>query len=416
MKKLIVASCLACSLLGGVRAELLPVPADWPSPTTNLPPLLKTFAGKEVKDRATWEKVRAPEVRKFFLENMYGRRPAEAERPPVSFANEGADKVMMDGTALRKRVRVTSKGPFGEHTFTFTAFIPTAAKGPVPAFLLICNRDPNENIDPERVQRTEFWPAEEIVARGYAALAFWNADVAPDYIVHGKSKRMIPEQNFHYGVYPAFERCNARDDASWATLSAWAWGASRVMDWIETEPKLDARKVAVVGHSRGGKTSLVAGVTDPRFAMACVNDSGCGGAKLANIDLPDSEHYSAFLRSRAIHWFCGNFEKRFVGLDGEHPSVYDRKAGLWPLKVDQHAWAALMAPRLLAVASASEDDWAGQPGEYWTCRLASPAWELYGVKGLAPGGNVHYHLRKGIHNLTLEDWNAYMDFAAAHGW
>jgi hypothetical protein len=217
------------------------------------------------------------------------------------------------------------------------------------------------------------------------------------------------------GVFPCFERPQDRNDKSWAVLSAWAWGASRVMDWIETEPLLDAKRVAVVGHSRGGKTSLVAGVTDERFAMTCVNNSGCGGAKLAHIELPKSEHYCDFVRSRVIYWFCGGFQRYCVNNDTK-------------IEIDQHQWAALVAPRLLAIASASEDSWAGQPGEFHTARLASPAWELYGLKGidkdepypssevLLNSGCVSYHMRAGKHNLTKIDWNIYMNFADRHGW
>jgi hypothetical protein len=187
------------------------------------------------------------------------------------------------------------------------------------------------------------------------------------------------------------------------------------MDWIETEPLLNAKLVAVVGHSRGGKTSLLAGVTDERFAMTCVNDSGCGGAKLAHIELPQSEHYEAFLRSRVTYWYCGAFQRYCANNDKN-------------LEIDQHQWAALVAPRLLAIASASEDVWAGPEGEFHTARLASPAWELYGRKGLSGAefppcgvhlggdGDVSYHMRSGKHNLTLEDWRIYMNFADAHGW
>ena len=183
------------------------------------------------------------------------------------------------------------------------------------------------------------------------------------------------------------------------------------MDWIETEPTLDAKHVAVVGHSRGGKTSLLAGVTDARFAMACVNDSGCGGAKLNHWNLPLSEHY---VQIHGVNcWFCGNFIK--------YPNREQE------VNFDAHWWMALMAPRLLAVASATEDAWAGQEGEFQAARLASPAWELYGQKGLVgPGyseaekplqeGSVSYHLRVGKHDLTPYDWDRYMDFADKKGW
>ena len=366
----------------------------------DVPELMVTKAGDKVKDVATWEKVRRPELLDVFLENEYGRRPVE--RPDtLAFETAEPDKPMMDGKAIRKRVRASWKGPYGSQSFVFTAFIPVSAKErPAPGFILICNRPAAANIDPERVQRSEFWPAEEIVARGYAALAFWNGDVAPD---NAKS-------NCTQGVHACWAK--ERTANSWGALSAWAWGASRVLDWVETEPLLDAKHFGVVGHSRGGKTALLAGVTDTRFAMACVNDSGCSGAKLNHIDLPKSESI-ARISKVFPHWFCLNY-RNFAGKEFE-------------MDFDQHMMVALMAPRAVAIASASKDHWAGQRGEYASALLASPAWELYGKRGLVsdgfpnPGearqdGTISYHLREGVHNLTLHDWNRYMDFADRLGW
>ncbi len=401
---------MCCCLLAAALAAL-PVPQD-------VPELLRTFDGKAVSDRETWESVRKPELRKRFLETMYGKRPAAAEHPQVAFSSESADRTMMDGQAVRKRVRISYEGPYGSNSFVVTAFIPKSEK-PVPSFVLICNRDAQKNIDPERVEKSPFWPAEEIVKRGYAAIAFFNGDVAPE--------TYNPATAFLKGVFPCYEQPKDRGDMSWGTLSAWAWGASRVMDWIETEPLLDAGHVAVVGHSRGGKTSLLAGATDERFAMTCVNCSGCGGAKLAHIDLPESEYYALFLSSRVTYWFCGKFQRCFMNRDRP---IY--RADAWPkacapLDVDQHEWAALVAPRLLAIASATKDSAAGPLGEWWTAKLASPAWELYGKKGLVgeawpkadcpqQEGCVSYHLRAGEHTLSLYDWTCYMDFADRHGW
>ena len=365
----------------------------------NVPELMRTTGGAAVAGREAWEKTRRPEIREFFLREIYGRRPVE--RPArLSFASDEPDRVMMDGKAVRKRVRVSYGDRCGDSSFVLTAFIPKSAC-PVPAFLLICNRDPAKNLDPERNVKSGFWPAEQIVGRGYAAIAFYNGDVAKDMC-----------GDFSNGVFAVVQRPSERDRESWGVLSAWAWGASRVMDWIETEPTIDAKHVGVVGHSRGGKTSLLAAVTDERFAMACVNCSGCGGAKLNHIDLPRSEHYDQ-IWNKFSFWFCGNFEK-YLGRE--------RKVGF-----DAHWWAALVAPRLLAVASASEDVWAGQEGEFYTAKFASPAWELYGVRGLVAedfsaaytplqDGCVSYHMRIGSHDLTPYDWDRYMDFADKHGW
>lgn len=365
------------------------------------PELLRTSDGRPVKDRETWEKTRRGEIKTFFLNEIYGCRPAE--RPArLSFSAAEPDKPMMDGKAVRKRVRVSYGDRCGDSSFVVTAFVPASAtrENPAPVFLLVCNRDPKLNIDPERKEKSGFWPAERIVGRGYAAVAFWNGDVTAD-----------ASWDYTNGVFGVFQKPEERTTESWGILSAWAWGASRVMDWIETDETLDAKHVAVVGHSRGGKTSLLAGVTDERFAMTCVNCSGCGGAKLNHWNLPLSEHYVQIWGVNC--WFCGNFAK-YVNLERE-------------AEFDTHLWMALVAPRLLAVASATDDDWAGQEGEFQATRLASPAWELYGKKGLVGAtfleaekplqeGCVSHHMRVGRHDLTPYDWDRYMDFADRHGW
>ena len=363
----------------------------------NVPRLFDPYSMNPSK----WTTERRPEMKDLLAKEVYGVRPVE--RPPhLVFSTVEPDTVMMDGTAIRKRIHIEYGGKFGTNSFVCTAFIPRAQR-PVPSFVFICNRPPAENIDPTRQVKSGFWPAEEIVARGYAAIAFWNGDITPDR-QHGRT----------LGVYSVFEDVEKqyRPKDGWGVLSAWAWGASRVMDWIETEPLLDAAHVAVVGHSRGGKTALVAGVYDKRFAMACSNNSGCSGAKLNHIDLPESEHLRDIVKTFQ-YWFCLNY------------TAHVNAEKSW--RVDQHEFVALMAPRLVCIASASKDNWAGQEGEYWSGILASPAWELYGKKGLvaqgfpAPEnplqeGCISYHVRTGKHDLTPYDWGVYMDFADRHGW
>lgn len=394
--------CLALLVAAaGAAAQAAPLPEG-------VPELLKCEDGTCVTSAAQWERSRRPEIQRFFEREVYGVRPVG--RPEgLGFEAIGQDKVMMNDKAVRKRIRASWKGPRGEWSFDFTAFIPKKAVDagrPAPSFVLICNRSPAENIDPERKVKSGFWPAEEIVDRGYAAIAFFNGDLAPD--------DMSPV--FSNGVYTVY---GERGKDTWGALSAWAWGASRVMDWIETEPALDAAHVAVVGHSRGGKTALLAGATDARFAMACVNDSGCSGAKLNHIDLPRSESIARITKVFR-HWFALEYEK-WAGREREMP-------------YDQHELIAMMAPRLVAVGSATDDNWAGQLGEFHAARLASPAWELYGKSGLlAPenpptagdrpadgllyqDGCVSYHIRPGAHALSAYDWHRYMDFADRHGW
>ena len=393
-------------LLSGILLVALDGLAAMPVPA-NVPELMTCEDGTKVSSVAQWEGKRRGEILEFFTREEYGRRPVE--RPAdLKFEAVEPDKVMMSGRAIRKRVRAHWTGPRGDWSFVFTAFVPKRAADAglkSPSFVLICNRSV-ENIDPTREKKSYFWPAEEIVDRGYAAIAFWNGDLAPD------------DRNpvFTNGVYRIY---GDRGEDTWGALSAWAWGASRVMDWIETEPTLDARHVGVVGHSRGGKTALVAGVTDRRFAMACSNCSGCSGAKLNHIDLPKSESIR-IITGAFRHWFSLKYD-----------AWADREA---EMPYDQHEWIALMAPRLVAVASAGEDNWAGQLGEFHAARLASPAWELYGRKGLvAPAepptvgdrpadglayqeGSVSYHIRPGEHTLSAYDWHRYLDFADRHGW
>jgi len=322
------------------------------------------------------------EIVAFFADNEFGRRPPAAEKPPLlRFEKASDDALMPDGKMVRRQARVVYGGPFGTNSFPVTAFVPADAKGPVPAFLLVCNRDYAENCDPGRVKKSDFFPVEEIVRRGFAAVSFHTWDVAPDYNT-GNTK----------GVFEAFEKPGPyRNPKLWGTISAWAWGASRALDWIETLPEIDAAKVAVVGHSRGGKTALWAAVTDPRFAMACVNGSGCAGAKLNHLDLPRSERIAQIVRTFQ-YWFCLDYTL-WANREREMP-------------FDQHELLSCVAPRLLAVGSGDEDHWAGPEGERKATMLARAAWE--------DKSRVSYHCHGGKHNLGLFDWNIYLSHAERH--
>lgn len=382
----------------------------------DLPELMRTFDGRTITDVKGWEEVRRPEILDFFIRNVYGVRPVE--RPAdLRFEQMGPDEPVLDALAVRKRLRASFSGSRGAWSFTFQAFIPasvTAGK-PVASFLLVCNRPMEKIIDPELKVRSEFFPVETIVKRGYAALIVQNTQLGPDgdeyrprFRADGSAE--IPDPPFTNGFYACW--AERRTEESWGAISTWAWGASRILDWIEIEPCLDSAHVAVVGHSRGGKTALFAAASDSRFAMACVNDSGCCGAKLNHVAVPLSETIGQDNNNNP-HWFARAY-RRFNGRD-------------FVIPFDQHWLAALVAPRLLCIASASADEAAGPWGEFLTARHASPAWELYGRKGLVEDhayaiekpfqeGSIGYHLRKGRHDLNLYDWNRYLDFADRHGW
>ena len=393
--------CTAC-------AEPVPYPAVDTMQPIGLPELMKAFDGTEVKTVEQWETKRRPELLDFFTRNMHGIRPVE--RPDdLRFTPIAPPCEMLGGSIVRKQVRVSFSGKYGEWGFNILAFLPKSAK-PVPSFILMCNESLVKEVDPELKVKSGFCPVEAITKRGYAIAIYKHTQLGLDnYRPYFEGGRVVVQDPpFTNGFYACFEK--ERTYRSWGAISTWAWGASRVLDWIETDPAFDAKHVAVIGHSRGGKTSLWAGATDTRFALVCVNNSGCCGAKLNHVAVSLSETI-ALDNVINPHWFCRAF-REFNGRDAFLP-------------IDQHWLAALVAPRLLYIASASTDYPSGPWGEFLTARHASPAWELYGKKGLVEEGPhmaetpfqkgcIGHHMRRGAHNLSLYDWNRYMDFADSH--
>lgn len=273
-------------------------------------------------------------------------------------------------------------------------YIPKAKK-PCPAFVLVCGADPDEL---PRI-RPGFFPADQIVSRGYACAAFSSTGLDTD-----------EDDGFVSSVAAKFEKdLKNRDASAWGTIGMWAFGMSRVADYLFAQPEIDPHSVSVVGHSRGGKTALWCGVQDKRIRCAFSNDSGCTGAALSR---GNNGEQITDINTVFPYWLCKNYH-RYNG----HPER---------LPIDQHMLIALMAPRLAYIASASSDDWADPGSEFLGAVAASPVWEqIYGVKGLEtsehPGiehplhaGRVGYHMHLGGHGLTPYDWNRYMDFLEKH--
>ena len=390
---------IACATVFCVNAEF-----KTGSEPKHVPELMVTAAGEKVDSVEKWEKVRRGEILKTFQEEFYGVRPVE--RPAdLKFVEIAPVEECFGGKALRKRVKGTYSGPGGSSEFVFSVWIPKRDR-PVAVFVHSSPR-PAESAADVNGPRPVYWlPAEDIVSRGYAVVAYCNQEIALDWHLADVATN---------GVFKVFgnAKLKERKPTEWGILSAWAWGMSRIVDWIETEPLLDPKRIASVGLSRNGKTSLVAGATDERFAMVVSCCSGCGGAKLNHMRCWESETFKNL--AHVVKWFAPNFLK-YVGKD-ESPEM----------KFDQHQFLALVAPRLLYVSSATEDAWAGPRGEFAAAALASPAWELYGKAGLVHhgfpkadyplhAGNIGYHLRTGLHDITRIDWHLYMDFADGHGW
>jgi len=375
----------------GHAAEPL-YPPDPPLPAFALPELLKTTDGRQMMAAADWTKIRRPELLELFRKYVYGRVPGTAYEKSFRVVHEDAHA--LDGAATLRQVEIKISRGDKSLDIHVNLFVPNRRTRPAPAFVLICNRGA-ENIDASRQTKSEFWPVEAGIERGYAMAAFLNGDVDPDR-----------HDNFQNGIHALLDEAPRQPD-SWGTIAAWAWGASRVLDYLQTVPEIAKDQVAVIGHSRGGKTALWAGAEDERFAIAVSNDSGCGGASLSRRRFAGREQVARIVSSFP-HWFCTNFTK-FADREDELP-------------IDQHELIALMAPRAVAVGSASEDRWADPRGEFLSVVNAQPAFALFGYKGLGAselppigqaiqGDHMHYHLRAGKHNLTLEDWQHYYDFA-----
>lgn len=404
-----------------------PKPANYDeSKVGNLPlpdPLI-CADGTKVTDAKTWQTKRRAEVFGLFQTHVYGRSPA----PPANLVYEvtKTDPQALGGKATRKEVAIYLTGKKDGPRLDLQLYVPNGAKGPVPAFLG-CNfngnhavhADPSITLNPRwmrtardsknvvnnratdasRGSEASRWQVEMIIAKGYALATYYYGDVEPDHAEGWKD-----------GLRAAMSKDGANTQFApdaWGAIGAWAWGLSRGLDYLEKDKAIDAKKVAVIGHSRLGKTSLWAGASDERFAMVISNNSGEGGASISRRDFGET---IAVLNKNFPHWFCGNY-KQYTG----HPEN---------LPVDMHELAALAAPRPLYIASAQEDTWADPKGEFLAGKLAEPVYALFGKKGTGvaewpavnqPVGEfVGYHVRSGKHDVTAYDWEQYLRFADKH--
>jgi hypothetical protein len=392
-------------------------------PDFQLPDPLVTIAGKPVGDAATWNSLRRGELLKLFESQVYGRGPAPCE---ISHRVVSTKEDAVQGKAVRREIDVFFAAEPSGPSMRLLVYTPQGEK-PTPAFIGL-NFQGNHSVDPDpsislsdrwvrpgehvknnratesaRGVAAKRWPIEMIIDRGYSLVTIYYGDIDPDF-----------DDGFKNGIHPYFAAQTAAipPGEKWGSIAAWAYGLSRALDYLQADPLVDGDRVAVIGHSRLGKTSLWAGATDPRFKLVISNNSGCGGAALSRRAIGET---IGRINTSFPHWFCDNYVKY-----NEHEN---------DCPVDQHELISLIAPRAVYVASATGDTWADPKGEFLAAVYADPVYRLLGTDGMggnapptempAPdqpikSGTIGYHLRTGKHDVTSYDWQQYLDFADRH--
>ncbi len=413
---------------------------------------LRLTNGKPVTDAKTWYDVRRPQILQILAENEYGRTPANAH-VPLSYEVTEKDTSALGGTAIRRQVTVyfTPQKEAGVKMHLLL-YLPAHAHSPVPVILGL-NFMGNQSVDADRgialaslwlkkpqtapasgqkgssgtspgaapvaqpepveyIQQTaaektrgiqsQEWQVEQILAHGYGFATAYYGDIEPDFA-----------GGIRFGVRPLFyaKGQTAPTPDEWGAFGAWAWGLSRAVDYLQTDRRIDARRIALTGHSRLGKTADWAAAQDLRFAAVLSTESGKGGQSL--LHRYDGEPISHLVNPYG-YWFCANFAK-WVGRDQQTP-------------FDGNLLLSLIAPRPLYVASAEGDKWSDPHGEFLSAVDVGRVYRLLGKQGLgtdvmpgvnqpvpaAFGTNVAYHIRTGKHDVTAYDWEQYLRFLDAH--
>lgn len=362
-------------------------------PAYELPDPLQFDDGREVRNARQWEKKRRPQVLEVFAQEMYGHMPARPEGLHFSTISE---ETVYAGLGLRKVVRIYLDADQA-HWFDVLIHLPKDAAGPVPMFVGLNFKGNDATLD----ERADFrWPYELVLKAGMGVATAWRDSIEPD----GKDSKLAEAEGVcrDGGVRSWYNK-----DGDWGAISAWAWGLSRIVDYLETDEAYDTDRLAVIGHSRLGKTALWAGANDLRFDMVISNDSGCCGAALSRRKFGETFEV---IDTAFPHWFTREFDK------------YKGKEETFP--ADQHWLIALAAPRPVYVASATEDLWADPKGEWLAAKAAGPVYALFGMQGLDDGmpapdvsdgdGRIGYHIRSGAHNILAFDWQQYISFMNRH--
>jgi hypothetical protein len=399
-----------------VLAEEFP-PPDQLKPQSGLPNPLVFFDGRKVESKEQWENERRPELKKLFQHYMYGKLPPT----PKAFAVSATDpKNCLDGKATFRQITLTFDQPKLAHKIRVLLIVPKRTEEPVPVFIGMnfCGNhtvldDPSIEIpsswiykscagvendhatEKGRGSQQDVWNADLIVERGYALATFYSGDVDPD------------TADFADGLNAElYDLSKTLPGDGSATIACWAWGYHRVVDYVLTDKNFDGKRIIAVGHSRNGKTSLLAAAMDERIALSIPHQAGCGGTAPSRTSDTRAESVLK-INTSFPHWFCDNF------------TLFNEQTDRLPF--DQHCLVALCAPRPVLFTNAEEDLWANPSGQFEMLKAATPVYELLGAQGLKAeklpphnelvASRLGYFIRPGKHSMTRADWEVFLDFA-----
>lgn len=410
---LVVSSAPAGRAAPSVFPEFAKLPAN-----PGLPDPLVGLDGRKATTPQEWTRRRRPELKALFQHYMYGTLPAKPSQFSARITGEHLD--FLGGKAILTTLTLTFDADSPQLDLMLVT--PRNVPGPVPLFLSLnfcgnhaVHSDPRIPLgrgwvrsncpgcpdghatESARGRQAQDWPLETIIDRGYGFATIATADIDSD-------RAEVSDGVYHWqaGLMGV-----TNPTADRGTIAAWAWGLQRCVDYLVTDQRVDPHGIAVVGHSRNGKTALLAAAFDERIALAIPCQAGCGGTAPSRGVVGESVKR---INTSFPHWFNARF-KEF----NDDPSR---------LPFDQNALVALMAPRPVLLSNATEDTWANPVGQFDVLRGAESVYRLLGAGGCdatspPPEGELvksrlGYFVRPGKHSMNAVDWAAFLDFADVH--